>query len=150
MKSPNALQAIVWGGAIAGSLDITYAIVSNGLRGIGWVRVLQSVASGLLGREAFAGGMPTAVLGLLLHFVNSLLIASVFYVVSRKLTLLTQRPVLSGLFYGAPVYMLMSRVVVPLSAAPFTIPLRVADLLVHMFFVGLPISLSVHRFSAKV
>jgi hypothetical protein len=43
----------------------------------------------------------------------------------------------------------MSRVVVPLSAAPFRIPLTLLDLAVHMFFIGLPIALAVRRFSSR-
>jgi len=39
----------------------------------------------------------------------------------------------------------MHLVVVPLSAAPFRIPLGVAGLLVHLLLVGLPIALVVQR-----
>jgi hypothetical protein len=148
MDKQTGWLGVLWGGGIAGALDITYAMVANTMRGSNWIRTLQSVASGLLGRDAFAGGLPTAALGLGLHFVNAFLIATVYYAASRKLTLLTQRAALCGLLYGAVVYLVMSRVVVPLSAAPFTIPLRLVDLAVHMFFIGLPIALAVRRFTA--
>lgn len=148
MDKQGGWLGILWGGGIAGAFDITYAMVANTMRGSNWVRTLQSVASGVLGREAFAGGLPTAALGLGLHFVNAFLIAAVYYAVSRKLALLTKRAALCGLLYGAVVYLVMSRVVVPLSAAPFTIPLQLIDLAVHMILIGLTIALAVRRFSA--
>lgn len=48
-------QAILWGGLIAGALDITAACITSSLRGVTPVRVLQSVASGVLGAAAFKG-----------------------------------------------------------------------------------------------
>src|SRR5882724_7299825 len=59
-KKSKALPAIGWGGLIAGILDMTTAFIR-------WrppVRLLQGIASGLLGPHAFQGGWGTAVLGL--------------------------------------------------------------------------------------
>ena len=53
-ESSGAARAILWGGLLAGVGDITFAFVV--WRGIGPVRVLQSVASGLLGAAAREGG----------------------------------------------------------------------------------------------
>jgi hypothetical protein len=148
MEKLKGLQPILVGGGVAGALDITYAIVRHAAFGSSTAqRVLQSVASGWLGRAAFTGGWPAAALGLAQHFLNALLIATVYYAASRKLPLLHERAALCGLLYGAVVYIVMSKVVVPLSAAPFSIPLRELDLAVHMLFIGLPIALAVRRFS---
>jgi hypothetical protein len=113
------------------------------------MRTLQSVASGLLGRGALDGGWATAALGVALHFTIALGAATVYYLASRRIALMVQRPVLSGLLFGALVYLCMSRVVVPLSAAPFRIPLTLLDLAVHMFFIGLPIALAVRRYGRR-
>lgn len=142
-------KAILCGGLIAGALDITYACVRGVVLGSTAVRILQSVASGLLGRAALEGGWATAALGLGLHFVIALSAATVYYAASRRIRLMVSRPVPSGLLFGALVYLFMSRVVVPLSAAPFTIRLEILGLLVHMFFVGLPIALSVRRYAGR-
>jgi len=56
--------------------------------------VSQSIASGLLGPKAYEGGVATAILGVVLHFVIAIGAATVFYLVSRKLTFLTQKPIL--------------------------------------------------------
>src|SRR5712692_8674548 len=110
------LAAIVWGGLLAGGLDITAAFVIYGVRGASPVRILQSIASGLLGAAAFQGGRETAALGALLHFLIALVAAAVYYAASRKLGVLLGRPVVSGLLYGVAVYVFMNFVVLPLSA----------------------------------
>ena len=148
----GSLRGILWGGAIAGALDITFACTYYGwMRGRSGVAVLHSVASGLLGAKASEGGAATAVLGLVLHFVIAFGAATVFYLASRKFSFLLRHPVVSGLIFGIGVYFFMNLVVLPLSAYPRTItfPLKglIIGLLVHMFLIGLPISLSVRRFS---
>src|SRR5215211_2844568 len=110
------LQPIFWGGLIAGTLDICAAFLYAWLRaGVGPIRVLHSVASGLLGAAAFQGGGKTAVLGLALHFLIATVATTVFYFASRRLLFLVERPVMSGLLYGVAVYLVMNFVVLPLS-----------------------------------
>jgi hypothetical protein len=153
MRRNPAVFAILIGGAIAGALDITYAIVFSGFRGVPAQRVLQSVASGLLGPAAFQGGMSTAALGLCLHFFIAFSAAAVFYLASRRLPLLTRRPVLSGILYGVLIYAVMNLVVLPLSAYPrrtsFPLLVLATGLFVHMFFIGLPIALATRRASGS-
>src|SRR2546429_6203297 len=64
----HAFPAIAWSGLIAGLLDITSAFVIAGSKGVGPARVLQGIASGLLGSQSFNGGLATAGVGLILHF----------------------------------------------------------------------------------
>jgi hypothetical protein len=142
----RSLAAILAGGLAAGVGDITYAFVASGIRGVGPVRVLQSVASGLLGRQAFEGGIATAALGAFLHFFIATTAAAVYFAASRKIDALVRRPVAFGLLFGGLVYFFMNFVVLPLSAIPFTrnyAPLLLAaELIGHMVLVGLPIALA--------
>lgn len=149
MRNQAGWKGIFWGGAIAGVCDIAYAILANQQRGAPWDRTLQSVASGWMGRPAFSGGMPAAALGLASHFLIAFIWATFFYAACRAYKPFAQRPLVYGPLYGALVYVLMNTVVVLLSAAPFTLPLRWTGLLVHMFLVGLPIAVAVWRFSAQ-
>jgi hypothetical protein len=129
-------------------LDITAAFVLYGLRGSTPLRILQSIAAGLLGAAAFKGGLPTAALGLLLHFFIATTAAAVYYAASRRLDVLLRRPVVSGVLYGVVVYVVMNYVVVPLSAIgrrPVLSPLAAVIVVVHMVCVGLPIALVVRR-----
>jgi hypothetical protein len=149
MRRLSPFSAILIGGAIAGTLNITYTIGISALLGVAPVRILQSVASGLLGAPAFSGGLPTAVLGLVLHFCIAFAAAAIFYLASRATPVLTRHPVVAGLFYGFLIYAVMNLVVLPVSAYPrkvsFTLLVLVTGLLVHMFCIGLPISLAVRR-----
>jgi hypothetical protein len=137
-------HAILFGGLTVGTLDLLDAIVFFGLRGVPALKVLQSIASGLLGRAAFSGGVPTAVLGTLLHFGIALAIVATYHAAGRRLPLLTRHAVLCGMLYGLAVYVIMNFVVLPLSAAsigPRTTPVLVNGLLIHTFGVGLPSAL---------
>jgi hypothetical protein len=81
---------------------------------------------------------------LLFHFPIAFVAASVYYAASHRMTPLLNHPLGSGLSYGAVVHLIMSRVVVPLSAAPkreFSVKGFFIQLVIHMFLVGLPIAL---------
>lgn len=148
----KAFQVILLGGLIAGTLDLTAACVVSWLRaGVGMVRVMQSIASGLLGPEAYTGGAKTAVLGVALHFLIATVATAVFYFASRTLRFLVEHAITAGLLYGVAVYLFMNFIVLPLSAVPQRAapPLsgRIIGLLVIMFCVGLPIAAIVRRFN---
>jgi hypothetical protein len=144
------VRGVLQGGLFAGVLDIAAAFLVYGLRGAAPVRILQSIASGLLGARAFEGGLATAALGGMLHFIIACGWAVVYYGASRRFSVLSRRPVPSGIAYGAVVYFLMNLVVLPLSAFPAR-PFRsdIVILVVHMGCVGVPIALSVSRSAPK-
>lgn len=147
-KPPVNAQAwryVFAAGLIAGALDITYACAFWGWKaGVAPTRIFQSVAAGLLGQESFAGGLPTAALGLGLHFAIAIAMALAYYLAARRFSPLHKRVWLCGLLYGLLLYGVMNFVVVPLSSAgpgsidPLWLTLSVA---VHMLFVGLPCAL---------
>jgi hypothetical protein len=149
-RTLQAYRAIAWAGLLAGSLDITAAFVVAGLKGRSPVSVLQGIAGGLLGMSSFQGGLATAALGALFHFLIATTAAAVFYLASRKLKFLVRQAIPSGLLYGVAVYIFMYYFVLPLSAYHVKIVLPaisrlIRDVAVHMFMVGLPISLVVRK-----
>jgi uncharacterized membrane protein YagU involved in acid resistance len=104
----------------------------------------------LLGPKAFDGGLATALLGLLCHFVVAFGAATVYFLASRPVPILIERAVVFGALYGVAVYFFMNRIVLPLSAVakqPFSMKFMIIGVVIHIFCVGLPISLSVRRFS---
>ncbi len=145
VQRARALPAILAGGLIAGALDLTSAFITYG-----W-GVPRGIAGGLLGRQAFQGGLATWVLGVALHFFIAFSAAAVYYAASRKLAFLKDHPLVCGLFYGIAVFLVMNLIVLPLSAihsrGPFPLTGLIQGLLVHMFCVGLPISFSVRRYT---
>ena len=140
--------AIIVGGLIVGVLDLVYAIVVYSPYQP--ILVPQTIASGILGIKSYGGGVGTAVLGVILHFVIALGAATVYYLASRRLTFLVSRAVLCGLIYGALVYLFMHLVVLPLSATPkgpTHFIYQAFEFVEHWFCVGLPIALSVRHYS---
>ena len=77
------MVAILWAGLACALLDITAALVVYGFFGIKPLRLLQGIASGLLGRRAFDAGLATAMLGLGCHFFNAFSAAAVYVGVPR-------------------------------------------------------------------
>src|SRR5437763_16868694 len=107
MKKFRALRAIVTAGVVVGILDISSAFVIWWQRGVALQHGLQGIAAGLLGTKSYEGGMATASLGLALHFFVAFVVVSIFYLTSRKIPFLTKQPVVSGVFYGIGVYIVM-------------------------------------------
>ncbi|PYS23007.1 MAG: hypothetical protein DMF72_11260 [Acidobacteria bacterium] len=155
MPKRSAARAILTGGLIAGTLDITYACVFFGIRNhVSPIRILQSVARGALGQNAFQGGLKSAALGLFFHFLIALIAATVYFLLSRALRFMVTYAILSGILYGACVYFFMYGIVMRVSAIhsttlPWSYPWQVLipNLLIHIFGIGLPIALAVRRYS---
>ena len=148
----RAARFVVLAGIAGATCDIVYAILYYGWRGIPAERILQTVASGLLGKAAYDGGWPAAALGLGCHYAIVIVAAALFHVVARRWAWPRNEPIAAGLVYGLGIYVVMNCVVLPLSAYPF--PMRfpllttATGLLVHMVGVGLSISLITRRVSA--
>ena len=114
-------------------------------------RLWQGVASTLVGRTAFDGGTPVALLGLLMHFGVAFGWSAVFlFVVMRAgwVRALLNSPygiVKVAALYGPCVWLVMSLVVIPLlvhHAPTFSIRWWI-QLVGHFPFVGLPIVASI-------
>jgi hypothetical protein len=151
---PPTSVRIARAGGIAGALDLCLAmLIQFGVTGrIDLVRILQSIASGLLGRGSFDGGLGAASLGLALHFLIATIWAALYFVAATRLGWLSRLTasaagrIASGLAFGLVVWSGMNLVVVPLSRAPgrFSLTWATAAMVVgHMVMVGLPIALAV-------
>lgn len=138
-------RALLLGGLTVGVLDGLDALVFFGLRGVSPARLFQGIASGLLGRSAFEGGMATALLGVLLHFFIAFAVVTTYHVAARRIPGLTRRPWIYGPLYGLAVYAVMTFIVIPLSAIGARSPstsVLLNGLLIHALGVGLPVALT--------
>jgi len=145
--SPVA-RAILLGGLLCGALDIAAAILVYGAMGLPPLRLLQGIASGLLGPRAFEAGSASAALGLFLEFFISWGAAAVYVAASRALPFLTRRIALAGPLYGFAVYWFMQLVVLPLSRyhmRPFSWQLTLIGIAIHITCVGPPIAWAAKR-----
>lgn len=142
----SPLSAIVWGALIAGVLDIAAVFAFWAVRNVSPGAILRSIASSLLGPAADAGGAAEALIGLTLHFAVSFAFAAAYVIASLRIPSLQARPLLLGPLYGIVAYVIMTFIVVPMSAAtfkgPWPPPLEnlAASLAIHLFLFGLPIA----------
>jgi hypothetical protein len=148
----RAIDTIPMGGLLIGLFDLIFAFTFYGLiLGVPFLRIFQSVAAGVLGRpRSYAGGVPTFLLGIVLHFVVATCIATVYYLATIGLPVLIRRPIVSGSIYGMVAYFGMKFVVMPLSAigqrGPLPrVPILITELIGHAVLVGLPVALLAHR-----
>jgi uncharacterized membrane protein YagU involved in acid resistance len=143
------LRRVLLAGGLAGVLDLAAAIVRGAMGGTAPERILQSIASGILGRAAYEGGAMTALLGLEAHFAIAITAAAVYLIAAERWTVLAERWVLWSGVYGVLVWAVMNLVVIPLSAAPFRFRFSVEALLVgwtiHVVCVGWAIGFVARR-----
>lgn len=110
-------------------------------------RLAQNIAAGLLGKRAFAGGMNTVLLGLLLHYAMMSVMVGVYYLLSRRFAGLREHPWRYGSLYGVVLYVVMNEIVLPLSAAPktpFILSWILSSIVMH-WIIGVAIAHSARR-----
>jgi uncharacterized membrane protein YagU involved in acid resistance len=143
----KAWQSIVAGGLVAGAVDIAAA---STIFMVPPLRILRSVAAGLIGKTAaHDGGLTASLIGALCQEAISLVFAAFYVIVGlRFLPVLLRRPWLCGAVYGVGVYVVMNYIVVPLSAvhghAPSQ-PMSILKNLGAMILYGLIIALFASR-----
>lgn len=154
VSSPNAgnakaIRTIIQAWLIAGTLDITAAMISFMAYGNkDLARLFQYIASGIFGKEAYAGGTAMVIWGLLFHYSIALIFAIVFFAIYPSIRRFISSPVAVGLLYGILVWVVMNRIVLPLSNValpPFNLIRAFIGMVVLMFAIGLPIALIVHK-----
>jgi len=155
-----SLKTILIAGLTAGTLDLALAITYFGITAHApFTAVPQTVASGILGARAFRLGISAALLGIFLHYFIALTVADFYYAGSLRLKFLNRHPILSGAAYGLAVYLVMTFIVVPLSAASHAHPAHawllanrswlIADIASHILFIGITIALITRHYSTQ-
>src|ERR1700722_3190164 len=110
---PALWKVIAGATLLVGTLDLSDAFIFYGLRGVTPTRILQGIASGVLGRAAFGMGQRSALLGLFFHFFIAFSATTVFLLASHKLPV-ARHPFLYGTLFGVALYLVMNYVL-PLS-----------------------------------
>ena len=149
IKRNSLLRLSVIGGLIIGLLHLIFqvGVVYDLLLKSPFIGSLQYVASGVMGDAAFTGGLATALLGVIIEFVMTIIIAGVFILSADRIPLLRRHVIIGSLLYGFGVFIVMNFIVLPLSAAP-TLPappmwLFIETILEHVLLIGLPLGLLV-------
>jgi hypothetical protein len=133
----SAWRYVIAGGLVLGTLDLIFACSFWSLsHGVPPMRILQSIAAGVQGTAAFAGGLSSALLGMACHYFTATTMVLAYYLVGTRFATLLQHPVRYGLPYGLLLYVTMTWIVVPLSNAPTPKALNptwtIASIVMHM------------------
>lgn len=146
----NKLAAIkiAWISLIAGSFaavtEMIFVLPIQYRMGRTPVVIFQSIASGALGGRAFEEGTFAVLIGVGVHTLISLVSAAVFAVAALRWIWLRRHVVLSGCIFGILAFLVMSFIVMPLSAIGLSLPrtpvLFATSVSIHMFAFGLPIA----------
>jgi hypothetical protein len=132
-----------------GTLDVATAVTYYPLTAnVTSTQILQGIASGLLGAQAFQGGNATAALGLALHYLIAFVWTIVFYVLARNVRVLTHRPLIVGPLYGTVVWLVMNLVVLPLSRVthrPLRLQPSIVGAVILMICIGVPLATIIGR-----
>lgn len=143
---PSRAPTLPWcllAGAVAGLADLGAAILYWWVAdGVPPLRIPQAIAAWVLGREAFAGGLTTAVAGTVLFVVLTWGLAHLYASLATAWPPLRRHPVRGGLVYGALAYVVVFHIAVPLFAVEGAAPTRVDGiafgLLACAMLIGLP------------
>jgi uncharacterized membrane protein YagU involved in acid resistance len=147
----SLLRSIALGGIIIGivHLIIQEWLVFSILDKNPFISVLQYIASAALGNASFAGGIATALLGVLFHLLTSFVIAVVFILSADRIPLLRRHAFTGSLLYSFGAFIVMNFIVLPLSAAPPlpapTMPQLIELLIEHFVVIGLPLGILVRQ-----
>ena len=138
----GVIPAVLAGGLFGATADLWVACTLSGLP---LLRIGKAVARGWFGRAARDGGLDVAVIGLASHFAIVLIAAALFVAASLRQPILRRLWFVSGPLYGAVIFCVMRFVVLPLSAAGYSMPKPPGlywEIAGHLFLVGLPIALA--------
>jgi len=143
------LRPIAIATAVAGTLDILFAMILTIFFGRQIGDMLRYVASGPFPQavEMGAGG---AILGLLVHFALMAIMAAayVWFASSNRREHLISMPLRAGVAYGIVTYIVMNLIVVPLrfgTPLPPSTRSILTQLFAHIVLVGIPIAIIAAR-----
>jgi hypothetical protein len=140
----NRLTWILLSGLLVGTLDIVSACVDYYVAtGKGPEGVLRFVASGVFGQQAFTGNDTMLIWGLLFHYVIAFSFTIFFFWLYPKVEFIRVNPLLSALLYGIFMWVVTTRIIMPLSHTPkgsFQFWKAVKAILILVVMIGVPLS----------
>ena len=147
-------SAILLTGLIAGILDGAGAVIVYLIRGGRTPeRIFNFIASGVFGPAAMTGGTPMVVAGIGFHMIIAMGWTILFFLAARHFEALRRQWIAAAVGYGILVWILMNKVVLPLSrvqmAATTTWNSILVGALVLVVCIGFPISLGARRFFSQ-
>ena len=156
--TPHASQPLIAGfirtGVLAGTLDALGASTHYFLRtGKSPAAVWRYVASALLGPTATTGGSVTVLTGVAMHYAIAFGWTALFFIAASRSRALRGNPWIVGPCYGLIVWLMMTRVIVPMTLigppTTFNAVQAAIGALIIVLCVGVPIALGASRTFAQ-
>lgn len=145
---------ILRAGLIAGTLDITAATIQYMLNGgKNPLLILKFIASGVFGKDMAYSNSFMPFLGLLFHYLLAFAFTIFFFWIYPKIRLAHINWQILGVLYGLGVWVVMNRIVMPLSNTPkmpFNIQGAVIGAAILVVCIGLPIAYFAHKYFEKI
>lgn len=148
-KSKGLRGTILAAWLIAGTLDMSAAVIQTLINGGDPLRMMQFIASGVFGTSAFSSVMPYAVLGFLFHYVIAFGWTLLFFYIYPKFYFLSVNVLLTAVLYGVFVWAMMNLVVLPLANTPpikFVAVRAVVAALILVVAIGMPLAFIAARY----
>ncbi|MEO7530661.1 MAG: hypothetical protein ABIS69_04595 [Sediminibacterium sp.] len=154
LSHPGALKAIATAWLVAGTLDIlgafTHFYCKTGKNPV--PVVLKYVASGVFGPDAMKGGIDMMVWGLVFHFLIALGCVLAFFWLYPNIKLMRANKWLTAVVYGLLVWVVTTRLIVPLShvkTAAFNLGSALTAMLILICMIGVPVTLIIGNYYTK-
>ena len=146
--------AILFTGLVAGILDGAAAVALYLIRGgRAPARIFNFIASGVFGPAAMTGGTPMVMAGIVFHLMIAIGWTMLFFLAARKFDVLRRHFIGAAVVYGVFVWIMMNKVVLPLSRVQMgpggTWNSIIVNVLIIVVCIGLPISLGARRYFSQ-
>ena len=153
-QEKNIFNTISWTALLVGTLDIAAAIIKFYIEtGKGPEPIFKFIASGVFGKEAFAGGTLMIVWGAVFHFMIAFVFTLVLFLIYPVIIKWLKNKFLTGIIYGLAIWAIMNRVVLPLSLTPqpksFDIAQAGIAALILICMIGIPVALIASHYYRK-
>lgn len=144
-RSPAPFPWLLLGGYTVATFDMLFAIAYWAPHGVSATRILQTIATWVLGPAAYSGGTTSALLGAALYGHLMWGVVAFYNWLGKRHPVLLRRPVPCGAAYGVLAYAFIFHVMGPLlsgTAADYSDAGWIAAcVVVFMILVGIPCAL---------
>ncbi|HTM99950.1 MAG TPA: hypothetical protein VL088_14440 [Pedobacter sp.] len=141
----NLSLNVIKAGLMVGTLDILAALIQFYLKTQkNPITVLNFIASGFFGKEAFSGGNTMAAFGLFFHYIIALGFTLLFFILYPKLKGFIQNKFFLGSAYGVFIWLTMQFIIVPMSRVPsmkLSVQGAITAILILIACIGIPLSI---------
>ncbi|MEO8472446.1 MAG: hypothetical protein ABI477_09635 [Chryseolinea sp.] len=146
-KDLKTMILISW--LIVGTLDMSAAVIQTLINGGNPVKMLQFIASGVFGTNAFTTEMPYALLGVVFHYIIAFGWTLLFFFLYPRLEFLSWNTIATGFLYGLLVWTIMNQVILRLANTPpikFVFMKAIIATLILVFAIGVPLSFMAKKY----